>query len=57
MASTQERAGFIPVPKPDLTPKQMLQRYFRDMTTLRTHNTLQYDRLMEAFAKTHWRKW
>jgi 3-hydroxy-9,10-secoandrosta-1,3,5(10)-triene-9,17-dione monooxygenase len=34
-------------------PGQMMQRYYRDMTTLLTHHTLMYDRNQEAVARTH----
>lgn len=34
-------------------PQSPLQRYYRDMATLRTHVTLQFDRGYEAFARTH----
>jgi 3-hydroxy-9,10-secoandrosta-1,3,5(10)-triene-9,17-dione monooxygenase len=34
-------------------PGSMLERCFRDMATLRTHITLQFDNLYEAFARTH----
>jgi 3-hydroxy-9,10-secoandrosta-1,3,5(10)-triene-9,17-dione monooxygenase len=34
-------------------PDSPLQRYYRDMATLRTHVTLQFDRGYEAFARSH----
>jgi len=37
----------------DARPGSMLQRCFRDMATLRTHISLQFDTLFEAFARTH----
>jgi len=37
----------------DARPGAVLQRYFRDMATLRTHNTLQYDRLQEVFGRMY----
>ncbi|HEY7293577.1 MAG TPA: oxidoreductase [Dehalococcoidia bacterium] len=37
----------------DARPGSMLQRCFRDMATLRTHISLQFDQLFEAFARRH----
>lgn len=34
-------------------PGEMMQRYYRDMTTLLTHHTLFYDRNAESTARTH----
>ncbi|HLZ72023.1 MAG TPA: oxidoreductase [Dehalococcoidia bacterium] len=34
-------------------PGTVLERCFRDMATLRTHISLQFDTLFEAFARTH----
>ena len=34
-------------------PGTQLERYFRDMATLRTHITLQFDRNWESVARTH----
>jgi 3-hydroxy-9,10-secoandrosta-1,3,5(10)-triene-9,17-dione monooxygenase len=34
-------------------PGSALERYFRDMATLRTHITLQFDRNWESVARTH----
>lgn len=34
-------------------PGTMLERAFRDMTTLRTHTTLQFQRYWEGFARLH----
>jgi len=34
-------------------PGERLQRYFRDMSTIRTHITMQYDRTAENYARLH----
>jgi 3-hydroxy-9,10-secoandrosta-1,3,5(10)-triene-9,17-dione monooxygenase len=34
-------------------PGERLQRYFRDMSTIRTHLTMQYDRTAENYARLH----
>lgn len=34
------------------TPRRMLRRAFRDMATLRTHVSLRFDHMFEAFART-----
>jgi 3-hydroxy-9,10-secoandrosta-1,3,5(10)-triene-9,17-dione monooxygenase len=34
-------------------PGERMQRYFRDMSTIRTHLTMQYDRTAENYARLH----
>jgi len=34
-------------------PGEPMQRYFRDMSTIRTHLTMQYDRTAENYARLH----
>ena len=59
----QQRAVRSPVEAVDLLfrtagttaarPGERLQRYFRDMSTIRTHITMQYDRTAENYARLY----